>query len=195
MVAGVVVVTTEQGRLTRDLVVATATVLFGRDGYDATSTEEVLRETGISRGSLYHHFPFKERLFLAVLDSVEADVLARLVAARDAADEPLAGLRAGARAWVEAATDPGVCRILLVEAPIVLGWARWRVFDEKRVLRVLTASLQGLADPALVDLFAHVLLAGLNEIALVVVRTGCLIRGLAAAEALVDGLVAGRPGA
>jgi len=30
--------------------------LFVEHGFDGTSTETILREAGVSRGSLYHHF-------------------------------------------------------------------------------------------------------------------------------------------
>ena len=42
------------------------------EGYDGTSIEAVLAESGASRGSLYHHFKGKEALFLAVMEDVGA---------------------------------------------------------------------------------------------------------------------------
>jgi hypothetical protein len=57
------------------------------------------------------------------------------------------------------------------DAPSVLGWQRWREFDELHVLGLLKAALEASAEtialPAdLIDHFAHILLATLNEIAL-----------------------------
>ncbi|OLB81486.1 MAG: hypothetical protein AUI14_03170 [Actinobacteria bacterium 13_2_20CM_2_71_6] len=69
----------------RDKLVATAAALLRRRGYAAMATTDVLRDSGVTSGSLYHHFPGgKEDLALAALDAsarrVEqqlADVLAR----------------------------------------------------------------------------------------------------------------------
>jgi AcrR family transcriptional regulator len=64
----------ERGNTTRDRLVDVATRLFTEQGYDGTSIEAVLREAGISRGSLYHHFPGKDALFGAALERVEQRV-------------------------------------------------------------------------------------------------------------------------
>ena len=62
----------ERGRATRAHVVEVATRLFAEHGYDGTSVETVQASAGVSRGSLYHHFPGKEALFWAVLEEVGA---------------------------------------------------------------------------------------------------------------------------
>ena len=42
-------------------------LLFARDGYDATSTNALLRAADASKGALYHHFPSKQALCAAWL--------------------------------------------------------------------------------------------------------------------------------
>jgi AcrR family transcriptional regulator len=54
---------------------AAARTLFLRDGVDATSTEAILTEAGISRGALYHHFPSKRDVLAAVYELEAADVI------------------------------------------------------------------------------------------------------------------------
>src|SRR5260370_12668031 len=54
-----------RGEATRAQLIAIGTSLFASRGYDDTSIEAVLREAGISPGSLYHHFPGQEALFEA----------------------------------------------------------------------------------------------------------------------------------
>src|SRR5205807_5756191 len=68
-----------QGEATRRQLVEVATRLFAEQGYEDTSTEQVLRETGVSRGSLYHHFDGKDRLFEAVVEHVEQGVVEQLM--------------------------------------------------------------------------------------------------------------------
>ena len=64
----------ERGQATRAHLVEVATRLFAARGYDDTSIEAVLAESGVSRGSLYHHFPGKDALFWAVLEGIAARV-------------------------------------------------------------------------------------------------------------------------
>lgn len=54
---------------TRHRILATARALFATKGYGATSISDILAETGANSGSLYHAFPGKQDLLVAVLDS------------------------------------------------------------------------------------------------------------------------------
>ena len=92
--------------------------------------------------------------------------------------------------------DPAVQQIALVDAPAVLGWARWRELDEQYTLGV-RRSLQVLADSgrvpaAQVDALANMLLAAVGEAALLIVQAddpeAALEDGLAAFDTLLDRL-------
>ncbi len=48
--------------------------LFGEKGYGSTSVADILREAGANPGSLYHAFPTKQDLLLAVLDLYRAGI-------------------------------------------------------------------------------------------------------------------------
>jgi AcrR family transcriptional regulator len=164
-----------RGEATRAQLIAIATRMFAAQGYEDTSIEAVLREAGVSRGSLYHHFASKEALFEAVLQDVEAKVGERALSATAGADGPVAALRAGCLEWIRVAGDPVVQRILLIDAPSVLGWERWRAMGE-RALGFIRAVLQAVADegrlrPDLVEPLAHVVLAAIDELALVVAQS------------------------
>ncbi|MDQ3352769.1 MAG: TetR/AcrR family transcriptional regulator [Actinomycetota bacterium] len=153
--------------------IAVAREQFGERGYEGTSISAVLDGAGVAKGALYHHFESKVALFDAVLDQVVAEIA---TAARDAAraeSDPLAQLRAGCIAWLELALDPAVQRIALVDSPGVVGWARWRALDEEHVLRGMRASIERLAAEGRVQrehvvLFAHMVLAAVNEAALMI---------------------------
>ncbi|UOX91456.1 TetR/AcrR family transcriptional regulator [Amycolatopsis sp. FBCC-B4732] len=164
----------DRGQATREHLVAVASDLFTEHGYDATSIEAVLRAADVSRGALYHHFPGKDALFTAVLDAVYERVEAESARAVEGLTEPAAALRAACLAWIRSTADPVVRQVLLVDAPAVLGWQRWRQLDERRTLGKIKAALRrdGRIPAARVDLFAHVLLAGMNEVALLAARTG-----------------------
>ena len=56
----------EQKRRTQ--ILAAAMTCFARQGYHATSMDDVVRESGLSVGAIYSYFPSKEDLFLALSD-------------------------------------------------------------------------------------------------------------------------------
>jgi len=185
----------EQGRATRNHLVAAATELFAARGYEGTSIEAVLERAGVSRGSLYHHFRGKDALFEAALLAVEARIgdAVTTAAVADTTDA-VASIRAGCLEWVRLAGDPVVARIVLIDAPSVLGWERWRAIEEESALGLMKAAMQSAADenlvpPALVDVYAHVLLATMNEIALLVARADDAAIAGTTAEAAVDELL------
>ena len=192
----------ERGKSTRDRIVAAAADLFGEHGYEGTSIGAVLEAAGVARGALYHHFPSKEALFDAVLDRVVAGIASTAADAARGAGDPLASLRAGCNAWLELALDPAVQRIALIDPPSVVGWTRWRELDEQHTLGGLRASLARIADEGRlprddVDLLAHMVLAAVNEAALLIVRAddpdAALASGRAAVDTLLTRLVGGEP--
>jgi AcrR family transcriptional regulator len=166
----------DRGQETRDHLVSIATRLFIDRGYEGTSIESVLAEAGVSRGALYHHYNGKEALFSAALNAVYQRIDEELKLATRGETDPLTALRAGCLAWIRLAVDPAVRRILLIDAPSVLGWQCWRELDEERTLGAVRSALtaaakQGLLSPDHVDFFAHALLASMNEIAMMIAQS------------------------
>jgi AcrR family transcriptional regulator len=180
----------ERGQATRAHLVDVATRLFAERGYDGTSIEAVLAEAGVSRGSLYHHFPGKDALFWAVLEGVAARVGQQLADATRDAPDPVAALRAECLAWIRLADDQVVRQTALIDAPAVLGWERWRELDEQGSLRPIRAALDyaaeaGRIEPRHVDAFAHIVLATINEVALMIARADDPAATLTAGESAV----------
>lgn len=64
---------------TRERLVETAARLFMDKGYGETGMSEILRKAGAHRGSLYHAFPSKKDLLIAVLERYRDGMDARLV--------------------------------------------------------------------------------------------------------------------
>lgn len=165
----------EQGQATRAALIGVATELFAANGYDGTAIPAVLDAAGVSRGALYHHFGSKEALFEAVLQAVEAQATLRVTRAAGGATDPLDGLRRGCAAYLAMCRDPVVRRISLIDAPAVVGWERWREIDEQHAFGLVKAAIAAIAadgrvKPELVDVMAHMVLAALLEVALLVAR-------------------------
>jgi len=62
----------------RDLILNAVDILLARFGYKKMTMEDVAREVGIGKGTIYLHFPSKEELILSHIDRIAERVLARL---------------------------------------------------------------------------------------------------------------------
>lgn len=180
----------ERGQATRAHLIEVATRLFATHGYDGTSIEAVLAESGVSRGSLYHHFPGKEALYLAVFEVLGDRLGADMTAALQNAADPVDMLRIGCVTWIRNAGDPVVQQIMLIDAPAVLGWQRWRELDEPALAMIRHAlgfaAEAGAVDPRHVDVFAHIVMATLNEVAMMIALSSDSAATLKAGESAVD---------
>jgi AcrR family transcriptional regulator len=162
---------------TRRQLVTAARALFGARGYAAVGTEEIVRAAGVTRGALYHQFRDKADLFAAVAEEVEAEIAERIAAgAAGAAADPVEALRAGARLFLDACAEPAVERIILLDAPAVLGWEAWRDLAGRYGLGLVQLGLQSAMDagaiaPQPVVPLAHVLIGALDECALYIAQS------------------------
>ena len=162
---------------TRRRLVTAARALFGARGFAEVGTEEIVRAAGVTRGALYHQFRDKADLFAAVAEEVEAEIAERIAGAAgaEAAADPVGALRSGARLFLDACGAPEVERIILLDAPAVLGWQAWRDLAGQYGLGLVRFGLQsaieaGAIVPQPVAPLAHVLIGALNESALYVAR-------------------------
>ena len=65
---------------TRDRLIVTAMQLFWEKGYGSTSVADVLQAAKVNSGSLYHFFPGKQDLLLAVLEAYRGGIGEMLLA-------------------------------------------------------------------------------------------------------------------
>jgi len=169
---------TERTEATRSALIEAARRLFGERGYAAVGTEEIVRSAGVTRGALYHHFGGKQDLLEAVYRQVEEEVTQRIaaVALEGGGTSPLASMRAGAVMFIDACTEPEVQRIVLLDAPAVLGWDRWREIAAFYGLGLIEGSLTAAMEAGEIDRqpakpLAHILMGALDEAAMLVARS------------------------
>ncbi|MEJ2886450.1 TetR/AcrR family transcriptional regulator [Actinomycetospora aeridis] len=165
----------ERSTATREALRVAARRLWAQRGYADVGTPEIAAEAGVTRGAMYHQFADKTALFVAVLEDVEQRVMDELRQAVVAAGAttPAAALRAALDAWLTICVDPEVRRLVLLDAPSVLGWSRFRELTQDYSLG-MTEQLLGaavaagqLADQPLRPL-AHILIGALDEGAMVI---------------------------
>jgi AcrR family transcriptional regulator len=165
----------ERSAETRESLIAAARPLFAAHGFADAALETIVRAAGVTRGALYHHFPDKTELFAAVFEQVEGEVAARMGDAIASANEsdPIEVMRLGARFWLDACADPEIQRIVLVDAPAVLGWTRWTEIGNRYntglVRDLLTNAIQtGRIPPQPVEATALTMLGAMREATLYV---------------------------
>ena len=168
--------TPAHGEQTKARLVAVAREMFARSGHSGVAMQDVCAEAGVTRGALYHHFPGKNGLFRAVCEQVATDVTARVAAAAQARPDAWSRLVAGCRSFLEVSAQDDVRRILLTDAPSVLGWAQLRELDARHGLGLVKIGIrraiqEGAIESGPVDTLAHMLVSALNEAAMLIGRS------------------------
>jgi AcrR family transcriptional regulator len=131
---------------TRAALVSAGRRLFGQAGFAATSVEDLAREAGVTTGALYHHFPTKAALFEAVFELVHMELMAASGEAAARADGPTELLALGFEAFLDQVLEPDVQRIVITDAPSVLGPARFIELDERYAFAAIVEALEAAAN-------------------------------------------------
>jgi AcrR family transcriptional regulator len=161
---------------TRHLLISVARELFTERGYAATSVEDVVQRAGVARGALYHHFSGKDALFQAVYDAVQAEAVAKVLAAALAVPEPWAAVRAGLSAFLDVCLEPAFRRVVVLDSVSVLQQDVWEGGIEHNELPMLRSVLTPLVATSVlpgvtVEPLVHVALGGLYGAALFIARS------------------------
>lgn len=134
---------------TRDRILSAALEVFAGKGYHRAIVDDIVRASGTSKGAVYHHFPNKEAVFIALVDDF-AERLALAVAAavgeRDGALAKVEGALTAALATF--AQNERLARLILLEA-VSLG----ATYQAKRaeVTGRFAALIQGYLDEAVLE--------------------------------------------
>jgi AcrR family transcriptional regulator len=165
----------EQSEATRRALIQVARRLFARRGYAATPIEEIVRRARVTRGALYHHFAGKQELFRDVYEDLERDLAEKITAAAEGEERWELHLEVGCQAFLDACREPAVQRIVLLDAPSVLGWEAWHEIDAKYGLGLIVSALQAAMDVGYieehpVEPLATLLLGALTEAGLAIAR-------------------------
>ncbi|WOH54178.1 TetR/AcrR family transcriptional regulator [Bradyrhizobium sp. sBnM-33] len=130
---------------TRAKLIRAARKAFATKGYAAASMDDLTAEAGLTRGALYHNFGDKKGLLQAVIDQIDAEMMARMRAVQDRAETRWLGFLAVGVAYIEMALEPEIQRIMLLDGPAVLGDpSLWP--NQTACLRTTMQSIQALID-------------------------------------------------
>ena len=165
----------QRSEATRAALTAAARELFAERGYAGVGTEEIVQRAGVTRGALYHHFTAKEDLMRAVLHDLARELAEASATAALRETDQWRQILAAVDAFLDACTDPAVQRIMMTDAPSVLGWDEWREIDAQYGLGLVKASLDNAMQTGLiarqpVDPLAHLVVGALDEAAMYISR-------------------------
>jgi AcrR family transcriptional regulator len=107
-----------RGVATRRRLLGEAERCFGARGYEATSMNDIAQAAGVGVGTLYHHFPDKRALLLALIDDWGDRELGRRrpdSIERYLGDDPRAAIHDGLRADAERLRRDGGFRLMLLQ--------------------------------------------------------------------------------
>uniref|UniRef100_Q07TS2 Transcriptional regulator, TetR family n=1 Tax=Rhodopseudomonas palustris (strain BisA53) TaxID=316055 RepID=Q07TS2_RHOP5 len=181
---------------TKTALIAAARQAFIARGYAETSTPDLVEAAGVTRGALYHHFADKEALFRAVVEAEQAAVAGGIEDA-PGPGSPVEALIAGGEAYLAAMKAPGRTRLLLIDAPAVLGRAEVDVIDARHGVRTLREGLRaaiesGAIEPLPIEATAQLLGAAYDRAALAIEGGADRSEFHAALRAMIEGLAARR---
>lgn len=112
----------ERSEATHRKLLDAARAAFTAQGYAATSVDQLLQRTGLSKGALYYQFKDKRDLFRAVFEEVQQELTLRLTRDSMATNVVTDELRLTCDSLLDACLDPAVRQVLLMDGPAVLGW-------------------------------------------------------------------------
>ena len=134
---------------TRGRILEAALEVFARKGYHRARVDDIVRASATSKGAVYHHFPNKQAVFLALVDDFAARLtrgVAAAIAARQGAPARVQGALMAALDTF--AGNERLARLILLEAAS-LG----PVYQAKRaeVAGRFAALIRGYLDEAVAD--------------------------------------------
>lgn len=164
---------------TRTRILEAAAQVFAQKGYHETRVDDIVTASGTSKGSVYFHFPSKEKIFLALIDTFTSLLESRLL---DSIQKEQHGLQ-----QVDAALGAslglfnqyrGLAKIVLVQA-VGLGAAfeeRRRAINDRFSQIVREQIERGIQDGSIpaqnAELAARAWVGALNEIVIHWIYTG-----------------------
>ena len=132
---------------TRRALLAAARRAFAKKGYADTSLDDIVGAARLTKGALYHHFKGKAALLEALYVDMEAQLLDEVTrAVSQAQGDAWAQMLAAIQAFFAASAEPDYVRIVLREAPLVLGHMQGREVDQAIGLGFVCRLVESLRD-------------------------------------------------
>lgn len=131
---------------TKAALLKAATRRFAEHGFAGTALDDVAADIQATRGAVYHHFPSKTALFQAVYENLEKEMISRVAEAGLTETEPWQMVLTALDRFLDHCCDPVYGRLVWQEAPVALGWERWKECEEKYAYGLIEQLITTLVD-------------------------------------------------
>lgn len=128
--------------ITRRDIIRAARTLFTDKGFAQSTTNEIARGAGVTEGAFFHHFKGKQELFAEVVQHIQIEFDSEVFKSAIVETDGLQRFLAGARASLRLSQEPEYLRIVLIDAPGILGHLQWKEIDTGIALQSLEPALQ-----------------------------------------------------
>ncbi|MGN7194876.1 TetR/AcrR family transcriptional regulator [Bacillus mycoides] len=135
---------------TRAKLLSAAREAFGTVGYVNTSMDDFTASVGLTRGAIYHHFGDKKGLLEAVVKEIDMEMDSKLRKVSDEAEGNWEGFVGRCRAYLTMALNPEIQRIVLRDAPAVLGNSYYQS-SQSQCLTTMAEILQQLMKDSIIE--------------------------------------------
>ncbi len=140
----------EYADATRAALLESAQTLFAENGYHNTSVDEICRLARVTKGALYHHYRNKEDIFADLVETLEIAFVDSLTFDGAEGEGLWKVLADGVDRFLEHCLDPAYRRIVLVDAPNVLGAKRLAEIGERTATGLMRTVFTALIDQNLI---------------------------------------------
>ena len=134
----------EYSEATREALLTAARTLFVAGGYQQVGIEAIAKAARVTRGAFYHHFTDKAALFEALVVALQADAAERIRAIAGERAQIWDRLLAGVAAFLDIFAEPAYLRLVIEDAPSVLGLARCRRIEEQFTIGLMMGAFADL---------------------------------------------------
>ena len=107
---------------TQSVFLALARLEFATHGYAKASTNRIVQQSGMARGSLYYHFKDKEDLFRSIWTNMTIESNADIERQIAEIEDPWQALLKGSDVFLQHALDPVFRRIVLIEGLVAIPY-------------------------------------------------------------------------
>jgi AcrR family transcriptional regulator len=160
----------ERSERTVAALVSAGRSLMSEHGYHAVTVDAMAAQAGVAKGAFYHHFPSKQALLDAVVDSLQGEIADELRARRRPYPLSAIDLAEVLEDYLRRAASDRRRRLVLIEGPEVLGWTRWREIDDSHFAGMTRAALAMImpagTEDARIEIATRLVLGAVMEAAL-----------------------------
>ena len=118
---------------------------FSEQGFEKAPVGNICADAGVTVGALYHHYGDKKGLFAAVVEQVDAQLVQHAMAASQAVvaqgGSPWDAFLASIDTVLQAGTNAPLRRLMLVDAPAVLGAQVWGEIRQRQGLGAMQTNI------------------------------------------------------